>query len=99
MLWCYQTDGSLFKDRKTELNFYLKVAEVFDPDVLPDIIEFSPEIFKKRYAKFTVAHVTNKSSNSSFLCNLNMAPATAAKRVLKVNVEKLKSSHSPAEKE
>lgn len=46
-----------------------------------------------------VAHVTNKSSNSSFLCNLNMAPATPAKRVPKVNVENLKSSHSPAEKE
>ena len=46
-----------------------------------------------------VAHVTNKSSNSSFLRNLNMAPATPAKRVPKVNVENLKSSHSPAEKE
>ena len=46
-----------------------------------------------------VAHVTNKSSNSSFLCNLNMAPANPAKRVPNVNVENFKSSHSPAEKE
>ena len=44
-----------------------------------------------------IAQVTDESSNSSSLYNLNMAPATPEKRVTNANVENFKSCHSPAE--
>ena len=83
---------------------YLQLAKVFDPNVLPDIIEYSPGIFlieslKSDTPALPVARVTDESSNSSSLYNLNMAPATPEKRVEKANVENFKSCHSPAEKE
>ena len=81
---------------------YLKLAKVFDPNVLPDIIEYSPGIFlieslKNDMPTLPIAQVTDESSNSSSLYNLNMAPATPEKRVTNANVEKFKSCHSPEE--
>ena len=83
---------------------YLQLAKVFDPNVLPDIIEYSPGIFlieslKSDTPALPVARVTDESSNSYSLYNLNMAPDTPEKRVGKANVENFKSCYSPAEKE
>ena len=78
---------------------YLQLAKVFDPNVLPDIIEYSPGIFLIESLKSDTPalRVTDESSNSSSLYNLNMAPATPEKRVTNANVENFKSCHSPAE--
>ena len=80
----------------------LKLAKVFDRNVLSDIIEYSPGIFlieslKNDMPTLPVAQVTDESSNSSSLYNLNMAPGTPEKRVTNANVEKFKSCHSPEE--
>ena len=79
-----------------------KLAKVFDRNVLSDIIEYSPGIFlieslKNDMPTLPVAQVTDESSNSSSLYNLNMAPGTPEKRVTNANVEKFKSCHSPEE--
>ena len=51
---------------------YLKLVKAFDPNVLPDITEYSPGIFLIQFLKndmprLPVAQVTDESSNSSSL--------------------------------
>ena len=51
---------------------YLKLVKAFDPNVLPDITEYSPGIFliqvlKNDMPRLPVAQVTDESSNSSSL--------------------------------
>ena len=81
----FKTEKHYLTSKNKLVYHYLKLGNVFDPNVLPDITEYSPGIFlieslKSSMPILPVGQVADNSSNLSSVCNLNMSPATPTKK-------------------